>query len=281
MQLKNRLVKKYHDMGYLLADVQVNSFQSTTAGKLIVDVQIKEGAKVKIRGIDFEGNTAFADKTLRKRMKETKRKTFLRSGEFKREKLDADKQAVVDFYRSRGYRDAEITADSLRYSDDKRGIFLTFFVNEGPVYHFGHFTWSGNKLFTTQQLAARLRVAPGDLYNGQKLQQSLADIGSMYYEKGYIYASVMPGEKVRENDTVDVTLEVTEGGEFKVNRIFVEGNTKTKEKVIRRELVLYPGETFDVSKLQRSIREVTILNYFSNITPDVDADQRESGRPLS
>ncbi len=269
VQLKNRLLKKYHDMGYLLAEVEVNSFQSTAAGKLIVDVRCKEGKKVKIRGIAFEGNTAFKDAALRKRMKDTKRKTFLRSGEFKRDKLDADKQAVADYYRSRGYRDAEITADSLRYSDDRRGIFLTFYVNEGPVYHFGKFTWSGNKLFTTQQLAARLRVEPGDLYNGQKLQQSLADIGSMYYEKGYIYASVSPNEKVSESDTVDVALEVVEGGEFKVNRIFIEGNTKTKEKVIRRELVLYPGETFDVSKLQRSIREVTILNYFANVTPDV------------
>jgi outer membrane protein insertion porin family len=267
--LKNRLKKKYADMGYLLADVDVKTFSSTESGKVIVDVAIKEGTKVKIRKIDFEGNKAFSDRTLRGKLKDIHQKALFRSGEFKREKLDEDKQMVVDFYRSKGYRDFEIVSDTVLYSEDRRWITLDFKVNEGDVYHYGTFTWTGNKLFTDTELNARMRVSPGELYNAQKFQQSLADVGTGYYEKGYIYAAVNPSEKVKEGRVVDVQMDVVEGNEFKVNRIYVEGNTKTKERVIRRELVLYPGETFDVTKLQRSIREVNILNYFSSVAPDV------------
>jgi outer membrane protein insertion porin family len=269
VQLHNRLKKKYDEMGYLLAEIDIKTYASPESGREIVDVQIREGKKVRVKRVEFVGNHAFKSRTLRGKLKNTKQKALFRSGEFKPDKLEEDEQSLMDFYRSRGYRDAEVLADSVRYSDDRRWIYLTFFLNEGRTYRYGQFTWTGNKLFTVTELQAKMRVSPGDLYNGEKFQQSLADIGSKYYEKGYIYASVNSGERVREDSLVDVTFDVVEGGEFKVNRIFIEGNTKTKDKVIRRELVLFPGETFDVTKLQRSIREVTILNYFSSIVPDV------------
>jgi outer membrane protein insertion porin family len=269
VQLRNRLKKKYDEMGYLVAEVDVKTYSSTETGRQIVEVQVREGKKVRVRRVEFAGNHAFKNRTLRGKLKNTKQKAFLRSGEFKPDKLDEDKQSLTDFYRSRGYRDAEVLADSVRYSDDRRWIYVTFMLNEGRTYRYGRFSWSGNKLFTADDLQAKMRVSAGDLYHGEKFQQSLADIGSKYYEKGYIYASVNSSERIREDSLVDVHLDVVEGGEFKVNRIFIEGNTKTKDQVIRRELVLFPGETFDVTKLQRSIREVTILNYFANITPDV------------
>jgi outer membrane protein insertion porin family len=269
VRLKGRLKKKYSEMGYLLAEIDINTFQSQTSGRQIVDVTVKEGRKVKIRTITFEGNAAFSDKKLRGKMKDTRRKTLFRSGEYKREALDSDKNLLTEFYRSKGYRNMEIRYDSVSYSNDRRWIHIKIGMSEGPLFHYGQFTWSGNKLFTTEDLAVKLRVAPGDLYDNAKFAQSLADIGTKYYEKGYIYAGVTPTEKVRAGDTVDVHLEVVEGSEFKVNRVFVAGNTKTKEKVIRRELVLFPGETFDVTKLQRSIREVTILNYFEKAEPNV------------
>lgn len=267
--LKNRLKKKYADMGYLLAEVDVKTYSSTESGKVIVDIAVREGTKVKIRSIDFVGNQAFGDGTLRGKLTDIHQKSLFRSGEFKRDKLDEDKQMVVDFYRSRGYRDFEIVSDTVKYSEDHRWIDLVFTVNEGSLYHYGDFSWSSNKLFSDADLKSKMRVSAGDLYDAAKFQQSLADIGTGYYEKGYIYAAVTPTEKVREGHVVDIHMDVVEGNEFKVNRIYIEGNTKTKERVIRRELVLYPGETFDVTKLQRSVREVNILNYFSSVVPDV------------
>jgi outer membrane protein insertion porin family len=268
-RLQNRLMKKYEEMGYLLAEINTKTFISDETKREIVEVNIKEGKKVRIKKILFEGNSAFSDSKLRGKLKNSKQKSLFRSGEFKKENLETDGQLVSDFYRSQGYRNFEIIDDSVTYSEDKRWVYITYYVNEGRIFHYGDFSWSGNKLFTAEQLGARIKVAKGDYYNSTKFDLSLADVGAMYYDKGYIYASVTPTEKVVNDSIIDINLVVVEGSEFKVSKISIDGNTKTKEKVIRRELVLFPGETFDVSKLRRSIREVTILNYFGNITPDV------------
>lgn len=268
VRLETRLKRKYTEMGYLLADINIQQYTSEQTSRQVVEVNIKEGKKVKVRRVNFEGNTTFSDKKLRGKVK-TRRKTFFRSGEYKREKIEEDKQRLTAFYQSQGYRDFEVVQDSVTYTENRRGIHLTFYVNEGPTYTYGDFSWTGNNLFKTEEIEKRLRVKTGETYNKDKFDLSLADIGSMYYDRGYIYASVVPVERVREGNIVDIEMQIVEGSEFKVNQIFIEGNTKTKEKVIRRELVLFPGETFDVSKLRRSIREVTILNYFANITPDV------------
>lgn len=267
-RLKESMVKKYEEMGYLLAEIQIEQDTLESNGRVRVDVEVHEGDKVKVRHVDFEGNDAFADKKLRKKVRTT-RKTLFRSGEYKREKIEEDKLALIAFYQSQGYRDAEIVGDTAVYTEDRRGIHLTYRVSEGPIYTYGKFKWEGQRLFTEEELAKKLRVEEGEKYNREAFDRSLAEIGSMYYDKGYIYAGVTPKETVRDSQVVDVAFEVAEGSEFKVNQIFITGNTKTKEKVIRRELVLYPGETFDVSKLRRSIREVTILNYFASVLPDV------------
>ncbi|MCB9357114.1 MAG: outer membrane protein assembly factor BamA [Calditrichaeota bacterium] len=267
-RLRESMMAKYREMGYLLAEIQVEQDTLESSGRVRMDLEVREGKKVKVRRVEFDGNTAFNDKKLRKKVRTTK-KTFFRSGEYKREKIEADKLALVAFYQSQGYRDAEVTGDSVAYTDDRRGIHLTFSVSEGPTYTYGEFSWAGERLFTEDELSKKLRVATGETYNRAEFERSMADIGSMYYDRGYIYASVNPVESVRDSHVVDVAFDVVEGNEFKVNRIFVTGNTKTKEKVIRREFTLYPGETFDVSKLRRSIREVTVLNYFASVVPDV------------
>jgi outer membrane protein insertion porin family len=269
VRVKNRITDAYAAKGYLLADVQVTQFHNETSGRDIVKVIVVEGSKVKIERVDFAGNVAFTDRQLRKQTKGTRKKALLRSGEYKPEKVEEDKAALLTYYRSRGYRDAEILGDTVLYSEDRRWLTVVFQLSEGRLYRFGDFSWAGNKLLTEAELTARLRVAGGQLYDATKLQLSLSEIGQKYYEKGYIFASVIPQEHVRGVDTVDIAFEVSEGTEFKVNQVHISGNTKTKEKVIRRELVLFPGETFDVTKLQRSVREVTILNYFANVTPDV------------
>jgi outer membrane protein insertion porin family len=269
VRLSNRLKAKYASKGYLLAKIETETYTSTATGRQVLKITIKEGKKVAVKKIDFIGNTAFSDKVLRKHMKETHQKALFRSGEYNEDKFREDLQAVGEFYRGAGYRDFEVLSDSISYTPDLRRMILDITVHEGPIYYYGDITWSGGKLFPQQTLEEKLQIHSGDRYNEKKFNQGLQDIGSLYYDRGYINAAVIPVETPRGSDTVDVNLAVTEGNEFKVRHISIEGNTKTKEKVIRRELVLYPGETFDVSLLRRSIREVTILNYFSNIVPDI------------
>jgi outer membrane protein insertion porin family len=293
-EARNKLIDKYAEDGYLLAKIEISSAQDEATNRQILKFSILEGPKVKIDKITFYGNEAhekklgtgkkitnalfgwlplgsnLTDRKLRKQMKETHQKGLFRSGEFNREKFDEDLQNVVTYYRNHGFRDATVLADSLRYSQDRRKLAIDIYMDEGVRYYFGNFSFTGNTLYAEKELQRQLLVKPGEIYHAEKLEASVRDhLTNMYYDRGYIYANVSPVEIPVGLDTINVHFRIFEGNAFKVRLINIEGNTKTKEHIIRREFVLNPGDTFDVSKLRRSAREVTILNYFSNIVPDV------------
>jgi outer membrane protein insertion porin family len=292
---KNRLRDKYADEGYLLAEIITESSYDDSTGRSVLKVQINEGKKIKIKKITFYGNEAhekrgagfplslfswmtewtvpddpFTEGKLRGQLKETKQNSLFRSGEFKPNKFDEDKKNLVFYYKNHGYRDATITADSIYYSDNRRHLFVDIWVEEGTRYYFGDFTFSGNTLYDEDELKTHLLVHSGEVYHQEKLDMTAREsLTNLYYNRGYIYANVTPAEIPAGRDTINVHFRIFEGNEFTVRLINVEGNTKTRENVIRREFVLNPGDTFDVSKLRRSAREITILNYFASIVPDV------------
>lgn len=292
---RHKLLDAYADKGYLLAQVETRTTISAETGKQTLHVDISEGKKVKIKKITYHGNEAhekkkvgfpfsmvywavdwvfpddpFTSKKLRGRMKETKQKGIFRSGEFNDDKFQEDLKVVVEHYKNHGYRDAVVVTDSVQYSEDKRHLYLDIWLDEGSQYYFGDLTFSGNTLYEADELKEQLLFAGGDVYNKEKLDVSVREnLTNLYYDRGYIYANVSPVEIPVGDDTLNVHFKVFEGNEFMVRRILIEGNTKTHENVIRREFVLDPGDTFNVSKLRRSARDVTILNYFSNIIPDV------------
>ena len=295
-KVQRSLEQLYEEKGYLLAKIEIDFETIENAGQVFLNVNIDEGKKVKIKEIRIVGNekheqkkpgfpistvywtvdwmfpdNQFTDKKLRKQLKETKQKALFRSGEFKREAFEGDLENLEKYYHDRGYRDMAVVGDSIWYRDDKKRMFIDIFVDEGRLYYFGDVTFEGNTLFDSEELRSKLMFQPGDVYSQEKLEISSQErIGSMYYDLGYIYSSVMPIEIPVSDSLMSITFNITEGNQFKVRMIHFTGNSKTKEKVIRREFVLNPGDTFDVSKLRRSIREVTILNYFANIVPDVD-----------
>jgi len=269
-RVKNNLLDTYHEKGYLLAEVNINVEQVDDEMKRNLNIVINEGKKVRIKNIEFVGNDSFKEKLLRKQLKDTKKKGLFRSGTYDRVKFEDDLKMLVNFYKNRGYRDAEVIDDSISYTEDRKRMILTIGIDEGIQYHFGNVEFEGNTLFSDIELSALLSFRPGDVYNEEQLFLVTSErLGNLYYDKGYIYSSVEPTLVPVGEDTLNVRYQVHEGNQFKVRQINVLGNTSTKEKVIRREFVLYPGDTFDVSRLRRSIRQLTILNYFGNITPDV------------
>ena len=163
-----------------------------------------------------------------------------------------------------------ILDDSVYYCEYNSLLYIDVWIEEGTQYLFGDLTFSDNTLYTEDELKEQLSFKSGDIYSKEDLERSVQEnLTNLYYDRGYIYANVSPVEVPAGDDLVNIHFRIYEGNEFKVRRIYIEGNTKTHEKVIRREFVLNPGDTFNVSKLRRSAREVTILNYFSNIVPDV------------
>lgn len=271
VRLKRKLRELCSEEGYLLAEIVVEIHPGSVEGLSNLVVRINEGKKVKIKKITFEGNEAFSDKKLRKKLKNTKKNAWFRSGEFHRDKFNEDLIELISFYREKGYRDAEVKGDSIWYSDDRKRMFLRVDLSEGPLYYFGDVTFTGSDLFTKVELQRQVMFVPGDVFN-QKIYELTwrENLSTLFYDKGYIYASVRPTETQAGGDTLNINFHIEAGNRFNVRQIHIAGNTKTKEKVIRREFTLKPGDTFDVSKLRRSIRDVTILNYFANVEPDVE-----------
>ncbi len=266
-----KLKDKYAEKGYLLAEIEYEVFdtEQDTMQKGL-RIVIKEGKKVRIKEIEFYGNEAFTDKKLRGTFDKTKRKSLFRSGSYDPVEFEMDLDLLIAFYHNHGYRDAHVVSDSISYTDDLKRMILHITVEEGTQYKFGDISFEGNTLFSNDELMAQLAFKPGDIYSEEELNFTASErLGSLYYDKGYIYSQIEPILTPVGEDTVNVHFSVREGNQFKVRQIHIIGNDRTKEKVIRREMVLYPGETFDVSKLRRSVREITILNYFGNIIPDV------------
>lgn len=268
-RVRRKLTKLYESKGYLLAEIEP-ALTPVGEDRVDLNIKIKEGNKVQIEGINFHGNTAFSDKKLRKQMKKIKENGFFGGGDFDAQKFKEDQEHVLEFYRSEGFREAELVRDSVYYSPEKKDMFIDLWVNEGRKYYIGDITWEGNTIYPERILAALLGFGKGDVYSSKKIREAVTErLGSLYYDAGYIYATVNPVEKPRDSSLVDLHFLVTEGNAVTVNKIRISGNTKTKEKVIRRELFVRPGDTFSRDMLIRSQREVFVLNYFSDVKPDV------------
>ncbi|MFQ5637339.1 MAG: outer membrane protein assembly factor BamA [bacterium] len=269
---QRKIKNLYEEKGYLLANIETKLRDNPQKDKIIMRLKINEGNKVKIEGIRFHGNRTFSNKKLRKQLKGTKENGFLffGGGDFDRKKYEEDKKNLLDYYRKEGFRDVEILRDSIYYGQGKKSMYIDMWVSEGIRYYFGDITWEGQELFTDQQLKSFLDFETGDVYNKEKIDKAVFErIGSLYYDAGYIYSSIIPQEKPVAVDTVDIHFRIVEGNAVKINKIHIAGNTKTKEKVIRRELKIRPGDTFSREALIRSQRDIFVLNYFADVRPDV------------
>ncbi|HNT65835.1 MAG TPA: outer membrane protein assembly factor BamA [bacterium] len=268
---KNQVLEKYKEKGYLLADIDVEQFPSPVdSQRVIVRFNFSEGEKVQVKRVDFYGNSAFDDGKLRKQFKEIKEDRWWRGADFDQDKYRKDLENLVSFYLNNGYRDAEVLRDSLYYNAKHDEMYIDIWVFEGPQYQFGDVTWEGNQLFTEEELVSQLSFIKGDIYSKEKLDEAVyKKIGSLYYDRGYIYATAAPREVLDAEHEIDLHFMISEGTQAKINDIRIVGNTKTNEKVIRRELRVFPGQTFNRALLERSQRDVYMLNYFGNIEPSV------------
>jgi outer membrane protein insertion porin family len=277
-----RIEKLYAGKGFLTAGAEYR-LQELAGNRVKAVFTIREGSKVVIENIRFHGNKAFKDGKLRGVFKETSQNSWWRKI-FGQPKLDTDKfvedkNLLVEFYRENGYRDARVLSDSISYTGDKKGLNLDIFVQEGPKYFIHSVTWQGNTkdFATTGILEKTFGIAKGDVYNAKKINERLnfspdhSDVSSLYLDRGYLSFRARLEEQVVKPDSVDLVIFLAEGEPFQLNTVSIRGNTKTKDHVIRRELYTIPGETFSRKNVVRSIRELSMLNYFDPelLSPDI------------
>ncbi len=258
----------YNEKGYLSAQIQSELIGTAAPGEVILKLKVDEGKKVRIKKIYVEGNKAFKASKIRKQMK-NKEKRFWRGGEFNPDQYEEDKENIIEFCKKKGYLDAQIVSDSIWYGTDKKNLFIQIVLSEGEKYKFGEVNWEGNKLFSSEKLKGLVKFKEGEIYSQKKYEETLGNIYFLYQEEGYLYAQVEDKTTTRGN-VVNITYHITEGVAANVHYINIQGNTRTKGKVIRRELSILPGQRFRRSLLMRSLRDVTYLNYFSKVEPDYE-----------
>ena len=271
-ETKRKMRDLYEEDGFLLVEIKEELEPGEKENTQNLLIHIKEGKKVRIKDVVFKGNEQFSDSKLRRVLKETRRRNLfiLKIGEFDQEKYEEDKQKLVDFYNKEGYRDFEIQNDSIFYSDNKKYMFVTLDVYEGPRYKYRDISFSGHNLYTDEQLAAVFGIKQGDYYDKEELQKAVYErVNGIYMDRGYLFFQIIPKETPVSEDEIDLHLSITENHQVSIGRINVVGNDRTHENVIRRELKVLPGDIFSREALIRSQREIFILNYFSNVVPDV------------
>ena len=257
----------YSDKGYLLVEIEVKKTPAEN-NQVDLDFDIHEGRKVRVESIAFSGNQRITASKIRKKMS-TKQKSFFRSGSFNRDKYLDDKDKVVELYKDNGYIDAVITGDSIWYSPDKTHMYIKIGLREGDRYYFGNLTWQGNVIINNSQFEKNIKFRPGQIYNQKKYDETLNKYHEMYQDEGYWYAQIDEKNTPRI-DTLDSHLSITENNPVHIRLINVEGNTKTREKVVRRELSIMPETIFKRDVLGRSLRDLMVLNFFSNVEPGWD-----------
>ncbi|HAH53850.1 MAG TPA: outer membrane protein assembly factor BamA, partial [Flavobacterium sp.] len=270
---KYYIENKYKKDGFFNTKVAINTVIDTSlANHVNMVVKIDKGAKVKIKDIVFEGNSKIKSETLRKAMKDTKRKKLLtlKSSKFIQAKYDEDLEKLISAYKERGYRDARIISDSVAYDENLKALMIKLKVEEGNKYRFGNIKFLGNTVYSDEGLLSMIGIKKGDTYNGVLLEKRIADkskpdgddITNLYQNNGYLFSNINAVETKTANDSIDFEIRITEGPIAYFNKITVTGNDKTNDHVIYRELRTKPGEKYNKDLLIRTIREIGQLGFF-------------------
>ena len=289
---KNYIINKYKKEGFLDTKVNLNTIKDTIgANSYKMVLNIDKGQRIKIKEIDFNGNEVFKESKLRSKLKNTKIKNpirFWKRSKYINNDFNDDLNGLIEFYKENGFRDARIIKDTLLRNDKtSNSIALKLDIEEGKKYYFGDIDFIGNTVYSNNSLQQILGLKKGDVYNGVLLKKRIADtskpdgndITNLYQNNGYLFSNINAVEVSAIKDTIDFEIRITEGKLANFNKIVVEGNTKTNDHVIYRELRTKPGELYSKDKLVRTVREVGQLGFFDaeQINPQIENVDPNSG----
>lgn len=260
-----KIKELYADDGYYLAEVEAETKQADDSS-IQVFFTVKEGAKVLIKTISFEGNKVFSARKLRKQM-ETKEKWFLSwitgAGTYKEAVLKNDTMRIADLYYNNGYINVKVGEPKVELLPDKSGLTVSIGITEGDQFTTGSIDFKGDLLETKEQLKSKVKMQSGEIFSREVLRGDIFTLTDLYADQGYAFANVSPLTKIdQDKKTVDITFDFEKGDKVYIERINISGNTKTRDKVIRREFRLAEGDLYSSTALKRSKQNLANLGYF-------------------
>lgn len=265
-QDRQKIIKYYGDKGFSEIDVKYTTDLNETAGTAVVTFNVSEGGKLVIRDVKFEGNTVFKSGDLLKAIK-TRPKSikyiFSGGGKLNTDTLDSDVAALKEKYLGQGYMDIVVAPPRIDRTEEKADV--VFVIREGVQYHVGKVSYNGAKVFTVEELTKSAQIKPGSVYSPQGVRADVKNIQDIYGTRGYIDfqagASTTPGP----GNTIDVVFNLDEGVQSYLEHINITGNTRTKDKVIRREFPLTPGDVYNTVRVDAGKQRLMNTKYFSKV----------------
>ncbi|MBO7235126.1 MAG: outer membrane protein assembly factor BamA, partial [Alistipes sp.] len=270
-----KLIKEHFaEKGYRTCEVDVRITNDTLYEQCVnVTFDIDRGPKVRVGAINFEGNESFDDKRLRRTFKKTHQKSanFFQNRKLLEEEYENDKELLLDFYNSQGYRNATILSDSIYFIDDET-LGIDIKVSEGNKYYIRNVNWVGNSIYSTEQLQSMFGVRTGDVYDKKSMHKRLGigkeqnpeemSIASMYQNSGYLASQVEPAEIIVGPDSLDIEIRIFEGKPFTINEVGISGNVSLDDETIRRELYVRPGELYNQALIMQTMRTLVGMGHF-------------------
>ncbi|MFM2133356.1 MAG: outer membrane protein, partial [Bacteroidota bacterium] len=270
----------YRKEGLLFASVSADTTTAELSGYVDVRVRIEEGKEYGVGTVTFQGNANESDDALLAQIEDSKPSKwwqFWRSAKFDTVKLQEDAQRVAAYYRNNGYLNAVVKPSQYTLDEKTGTASVTISVEEGKRYFVRNVSFEGSTVYNPDFLRQRMDIKSGTPVNVDRIEKNLGgneeqtDIRSMYLDNGFLQCQVQHNFEYVSADSVDVKVQIFERDRFTIRRVDVVGNTKTQDRVVRRELFTYPGDFFNRASIIRSIKGLGVLNYFNpeKLKPDV------------
>ncbi len=258
----------YEEEGYYQAQVDGRE-ERISPQEVGVTFTIVEGDKFDIGEIQIIGNKFLKEKDIKSKLQTSELFLFFFGGTLKREELRRDLDRIRAYYLDNGFLDIAVEEPEIQVDAQRKKLRILIRVQEGPQYRIRELTIKGNHLLSEAEIRGLIKSRSEGIFSRETLQGDVVAITDRYAERGYLFADVAPITDIqRAETTVDVALEITEGRQAFINRIEITGNVRTRDKVIRRELLLVEGDVFNSARLQASRRNLQNLGYFDEVKLD-------------
>ncbi|MDR1695139.1 MAG: outer membrane protein assembly factor BamA [Endomicrobium sp.] len=263
-ETKRKINNLYREAGYTDCRIDVYPTTDPDTNQMTISFLITENNRITIGGVKIEGVISFKEKKAVKLMKTKANKVF------KEDIFQADLRAIENFYKNNGYMDYMFVSSSDTYNEDRTKMFLTLNISEGIKYELGNISYDGNFSVSDKEMKKLIKLKKGSIFNQEKIYESIQGIYEIYSDKGYLHALVSPSfDKGSKDGVVDVTISIKENSVVYVGNIYVDGLVSTKEKVIKREVLLKEGNVLAAGKVRRSVEKIYNLGFMESAEPQI------------
>ncbi|HOK08306.1 MAG TPA: outer membrane protein assembly factor BamA [Candidatus Hydrogenedens sp.] len=271
---RKAIINMYQAKGYANTKVDVIT-EKVEPGLVRIIYSIDEGKKARIKEIEIEGNSALSDRQVKKAMK-TKPAWWFLGGKYDETKFETDLENIVNKYGDHGYLDAKVTHTDVLYTDNGKKLRIKLFVEEGDQYKVQSLQYANNIVFDAEELEKDIKVKPEDIHNKGQVAKDAQVLEKKYQDSGYVDATVTPQvSKDEQNKTTNIVYNISESELKYIKQVDITGNDVTQDEVIRRQVLVKPGERYDGSAVESSRLRLENTDYFDKIRITLHDDEED------